>query len=51
MADCGGLENRWARKRPVGSNPTLSAIIDKALFKIKRGEMLELAEQARLEIV
>ena len=46
MADCGGLENRWARKCPVGSNPTLSAI-----KKIKRGEMLELAEQARLEIV
>ena len=44
MADCGGLENRWACKRPVGSNPTLSAMIN-------RGEMLELAEQARLEIV
>ena len=25
MAECGGLENRWACKRPVGSNPTLSA--------------------------
>ena len=27
MVDCGGLENRWACKRPVGSNPTLSAIL------------------------
>ena len=25
VAECGGLENRWACKRPVGSNPTLSA--------------------------
>ncbi len=25
MVDCGGLENRWACKRPVGSNPTPSA--------------------------
>ena len=23
--ECGGLENRWARKRPGGSNPPLSA--------------------------
>ena len=26
MVDCGGLENRWARKGPGGSNPSLSAI-------------------------
>ena len=25
MVDCGGLENRWARKGPGGSNPSLSA--------------------------
>jgi hypothetical protein len=42
VADCGGLENRWACKRPVGSNPTLSAMIN-------RGEMAELVEGARLE--
>ena len=26
MAESGGLENRWAFTRPVGSNPTPSAI-------------------------
>ena len=24
--ECGGLENRWSRKAPVGSNPTPSAV-------------------------
>ena len=23
--ECGGLENRWSRKAPVGSNPTPSS--------------------------
>ena len=27
MAESGGLENRWAFTRPVGSNPTPSATI------------------------
>jgi hypothetical protein len=26
VAECGGLENRWARKGPGGSNPSSSAI-------------------------
>ena len=26
MVECGGLENRWARKGPGGSNPSSSAI-------------------------
>ena len=26
MDECGGLENRWSRKAPVGSNPTPSAV-------------------------
>ena len=42
MAECGGLENRWARKRPVGSNPTLSASYVKQLNEFQYGEMLEL---------
>ena len=29
--ECGGLENRWARKRPGGSNPSPSASSRKAL--------------------
>ena len=27
MVDCGGLENRWARKGPGGSNPSPSAML------------------------
>ena len=25
VVECGGLENRWSRKRPGGSNPSPSA--------------------------
>ena len=38
MAESGGLENRWTCKRPVGSNPTPSAIfyiVISIYYKIK----------------
>ncbi len=44
MVESGGLENRWGFTPSAGSNPVLSATSDK-------GEMSELAEGARLEIV
>lgn len=28
MVECGGLENRWARERLEGSNPSLSAMVN-----------------------
>ena len=47
MVESGGLENRWGFTPSAGSNPVLSAIFSKA----ETGEMSELAEGARLEIV
>ena len=37
MVESGGLENRWAFARPVGSNPTPSAIFSLTARRRLRG--------------
>ena len=50
MVESGGLENRWGFAPSAGSNPVLSAIFFSTI-QSKSGEMSELVEGARLEIV
>ena len=43
MAESGGLENRYTRKRIEGSNPSLSAIC--RLASLVRGDVAQLGER------